>query len=77
MSREEFLLQYIAQLQALPRWNRLEALREIQDPALLQQVVLALPVEVYSEILTESMLNNLRRNVQERTNPQIPQDLAA
>jgi len=76
MQPDEHLSRYVAQLSALPRWNRLEALREIRDPALLQRVMLTLPIEVYSEILSESFLDNLKRNVQERMGEQTPHNLA-
>lgn len=71
------LKQSIEQLSALAPYKRLEALKAIRDPDLLQQVMLGLPVEVYAEVIRESFLDNLKRNVQERMGEQAPHNLAA
>ena len=55
--------QYIEQLSALPPRKRLEAFRAIQDPAVRRRVARDLPFQIYSEILDESLLENLNRNV--------------
>ena len=55
--------QYIEQLSALPPRKRLEAFRAIQDPAVRRRVARDLPFRIYSEILDESLLENLNRNV--------------
>ena len=55
--------QYIEQLSALPPRKRLEAFRAIQDPAIRRRVARDLPFQIYSEILDESLLENLNRNV--------------
>ena len=55
--------QYIEQLSALPPRKRLEAFRAIQDPAVRRLVARDLPFQIYSEILDESLLENLNRNV--------------
>ena len=54
------------ELSALPPRKRLEAYRAIQDPTLRRQVAKALPWDLYSAILAESGLDNLKRNVRER-----------
>ncbi len=64
MLPDESLNQSIAQLSALPPRKRLEAFRAIQDPAERRQVAKALPFKEYDEMLTESMVDNLNRNVQ-------------
>jgi hypothetical protein len=57
----ESLNQYIEQLSALPPRERLEAFRAIPD-RIRKQVARRLPAQLYSEILDESMLENLNRN---------------
>ena len=59
----ESLSQYIEQLSALPPRERMEAFRAIPDPALRRRVARELPPQVFSEILSESLLENLNRNV--------------
>jgi len=56
----------VTELSALPPWKLLEAYRAIQDPTLRRQVAKALPWDLYSAILAESGLDNLKRNVRER-----------
>jgi hypothetical protein len=63
---------FIEQLSALPPRKRLEAFRAIQDPAVRQQVARDLPAEVFSEILDESAVDNLNRNVRKRMSEQKP-----
>ena len=55
----ESLSQYIEQLSALPPRERMEAFRAIPDPAVRRRVARELPPQVFSEILGESMLENL------------------
>jgi hypothetical protein len=59
----ESLSQYIEQLSALPPRKRLEAFHAIADPAVRRRVARELPAQIYSEILDESLLENLNRNV--------------
>lgn len=54
------------ELSALPPRKRLKAFRAIPDPTLRRQVAKALPWDLYSAILAESGLDNLKRNVRER-----------
>ena len=68
MQPDEFLNQSIAQLSALPPRKRLEEFRAIQDLGLRRRVAKELPPEIYGEILAESGLENLNRNVRERLN---------
>jgi hypothetical protein len=70
MLTAEFQSKFIEQLSALPPRQRLEAFRAIQDPAERRQVVKALPARIYSEILSESMVDNLNRNVRKRMSEQ-------
>ena len=70
MLPDESLNQSIAQLSALPARKRLETFRAIQDPAERRQVAKGLSAQAYGEILTESFLENLKKNVQERMNLQ-------
>ena len=72
MLQDESLTLSIAQLSALPPRKRLEAFRAIQDPAQRRQVAKALHPEVYGEILDESFLDNLNRNVQATLDHQQP-----
>jgi Mg/Co/Ni transporter MgtE len=72
MLTAESLSKYIEQLSALPPRMRLEAFRAIQDPADRQQVANALPAEAFSEILDESAVDNLNRNVRNRMKKQKP-----
>jgi hypothetical protein len=57
----ESLNQYIEQLSALTPRERLEAFRAIPD-RIRKQLARQLPAQLYSEILDESMLENLNRN---------------
>jgi len=69
---DESLNQYIERLSALPPRKRLEAFRAIPAPEIRKQVALAMPSKDYSEMLDESMLENLNRNVAQdfaRRNP--------
>jgi 2-keto-4-pentenoate hydratase len=59
----ESLSQYIEQLSDLPPRARLEEFRAIPDAAVRRQVAECLPPNVHGEMLAESMLENLNRNV--------------
>ena len=60
---DESLIQYIERLSALPPPERLKEFHAIEDPQVRRRVARDLPAQVYSEILDESMLENLNRNV--------------
>ncbi len=66
MQPGESLPEFIERLSALPARQLLEAFRGIDDPAIRKQVVNGLPLPVYADMMTESMCDNLNRNVQER-----------
>lgn len=72
MQPDESLSQYIARLSALPPRQGLEELRTIQDPIFRRQVVELLPGQVHAEIIAQSFLENLNRNVQERMKARNP-----
>ena len=72
MLTAESLSKFIGQLSALPPRKRLEAFRAIQDPADRQQVAKALPAEAFSELLDESAVDNLNRNVRDRMKQRKP-----
>ena len=65
MQPDESLIQCTERLSALPPRERFEAFRAIEDQMFRREVVRALPPEIYSDILAESMLENLRKNVRE------------
>src|ERR1019366_8420072 len=60
---DESLSQCIERLSALPPRKRLEAFHAIEDLQFRRRVARELPPQVYSEILSESLLENLNRNV--------------
>ncbi len=76
MLPEESLNRCIEQLSALPPRKRMEAFRSIEDPAARRQVARTLPPKIFGEILDESMLDSLRRNVQEQIPVQKPSQAA-
>ncbi len=76
MPKAEFPSQYIERLSALPPRKLLEEFRAIQYPAVRLQVAQALPAEVYSEMLAESAVENLNRNVRNRLGRQSPSQAA-
>lgn len=53
------------QVSALPPREGLEALNAIADPADRRKVARALPADVFSNMIGESMVENLNRNVRE------------
>ena len=63
MLKAESVRRYTERLSALPPRERLEEFRAIQDPAERRQVAKALPPDLHAELLDESMLENLNRNV--------------
>ena len=65
MLKAESLSQYIERLSALPPRKRLEAYRTIEDPAMRRQVVESLPPKLHAEMLGESAVESLNRNVRE------------
>lgn len=76
MQPEESLNQCIERLSALAPRKRLEAFRELKDQTYRRQVIRALPPEIYGDILAESGLENLNRNVRERMESQKPSQAA-
>ena len=66
MPKAESLSQYIERLSALPPRKRLEEFRAILDPEIRRQVAKALPPQLHSEMLGESLLENLNRNVRDK-----------
>ena len=76
MPREESPIQCTERLLALPPRKRLESFRELTDQTFRREVIRALPAAAYSEILAESMVENLNRNVRERMAAQKPSQAA-
>ena len=60
------LRQYIERLSALPPRKRLEAYRTIPDVEVRRQVAEALPPKLHAEMLGESAVESLNRNVRQR-----------
>ena len=65
MIEAESLSQYIEQLSALPARKRLEAYRAIPDAEVRRRVAEALPPKLHAEMLGESAVESLNRNVRE------------
>lgn len=65
MPKAELANQYIERLSALPPRKRLEAFRAISDPEVRRLVDEGLPPKLQAEMLAESGLENLNRNVLE------------
>ena len=63
MLKAESVRRYVEQLSALPPRERLEVYRTIQDPELRRQVVEGLPPKLHAEMLGESAVESLNRNV--------------
>ena len=57
---------YIERLSGLPARNRLEAFRAIPDSVIRRKVAEGLPPELHGEMLAESAVENLNRNVRIR-----------
>ena len=73
---EESLNQCIERLSALPPRKRLEAYRAIPDPEFRRQVVMGLRGSIHADMMAESMVENLNRNVRERMAAQKPSQAA-
>jgi 2-keto-4-pentenoate hydratase len=69
MPKAESASQYIERLSALPPRKRLEEFRAIQDPAVRRQVAEGLPPKLHAEMLGESAVENLNRNVLAKQKP--------
>jgi hypothetical protein len=76
MLKAESPSQYIERLSALPTRKRLEEFRAIPDPAVRRQVAEGLPPELHGEMLAESAVENLNRNVRNRLGRQKPSQAA-
>ena len=77
MPQAESPNQCAERLSGLPVKDRLAAFRAIQDPAFRKQVVRELPSQIHADIVAESMIDNLNRNIQLRHGKKNPNDRAA
>ncbi len=76
MRTAESQTKFIERLLALPPRERMQEFLAIEDPAVRRQVAKALPAKAYSEILGEAAIDNLNRNVLDRTRRQKPSQAA-
>jgi len=76
MIKGESPRQYIERLSALPPRRRLAEFRAIPDPVVRRQVAEGLPPNLHGEMLAESAVENLNRNVRNRLGRQKPSQAA-